>query len=172
MDSILNSEHIKFHKLGFALHLLKAKSKMPVESKWTTGPRKTWGDLRQSYKLGMNVGVRLGTQSKVGEGYLAVIDCDVKSTLEKHRSQMERALEKILNFKTPVVWSGRGNGSRHCYVRTKLPARPKRLTQSPVSVKVLMSGPNLAPSKKGHLPRSRVSRKARKRRSGAFCYRQ
>lgn len=130
------------YQKGFAIHLLQERSKRPLESKWTSGPRKTLEELRESYIEGMNIGVRLGETSKIDGGYLAVIDCDVKSEDPKHRKELESALARLfpaVSFETtPHVQSGRGNGSGHYYVVSDTPIAPRRLAQSADAVRVKM----------------------------------
>lgn len=129
------------YDLGFAIHWVKPKSKRPVELGWASGPRKTWSGLIKSYTRGMNVGVRLGSASKIGDQFLAVIDCDVKSTDPAHTAEMEAKLGSLLGElanSSPVVLSGRGNGSKHVYVLTEAPASAQRLAQSSEKVKVFM----------------------------------
>jgi len=134
----------RLHGLGFAIHWLKANSKMPVESGWTTGERKEWGYLKDHYRYGLNMGVRLGKPTRFPDGtHLAVIDCDVKS--EKYRSEMEEKLAELGITHAPQVSSGRGNGSRHLYVRTAKPVEPYRYSQSGKKVRVSM--PSSAPSR-------------------------
>jgi predicted P-loop ATPase len=137
----------RLQALGFAIHWLKPKSKMPMESAWTTGSRKTIDELKRTYKLGMNIGVRLGEVSKLPDGYLAVIDCDVKSKDEKHLKEMNAKLAELFGniFSGPSVASGRGNGSWHYYILTKEPVSPQRLSQSFDKVEVHM--PSVTPSK-------------------------
>lgn len=138
----------RLHKLGFGIHWLKANSKAPLESGWTKGDRKTWQELEDSYRYGLNIGVRLGRVSKFKDGtYLAVVDCDVKSEDPKHEIEMLRKLTELLGKENvgPQVSSGRGNGSRHIYIRTKEPVQPYRFTQSPHKVRVLM--PSVKPSR-------------------------
>lgn len=148
--SDLTTEVKRLYRLGFAIHWLAPKSKRPIEMKWTSGDRKNLKELSETYKLGMNVGVRLGRASKVGEQFLGVIDCDVKSDKPLHLLEMQEKLESItknLVNLTPIVKSGRGNGSQHVYVLTDQPARPKRLARSETIVKVLMPSAE-TPSKK------------------------
>lgn len=123
---------------GFAIHWLRPKSKVPLESGWTTGDRKPWADLLETYRVGLNVGVRLGTPSKVNGGYLAVIDVDVKSTDPKHRKEAYDYVKTLYPAvgAAPRVLTGRGNGSCHVYGRTRDPAETKRLSQSNETVKV------------------------------------
>ncbi len=147
---MLNETKALFDR-GFAIHWIKPKSKAPVNSGWTSGPRATWDELLKQYRPGMNVGVRLGRASKIKNGYLAVIDCDVKSGEQKHTFEMQQKLKSLFGGSwidsAPIVLSGRGNGSRHIYVLTSSPCAPKRLAQSPVNVKVKMPSAT-KPSKK------------------------
>lgn len=131
----------KLHSLGFAIHWLKPKSKAPVNSKWTTGERLSWDELQSTYKPSYNMGVRLGTPSKIEDYYLAVIDVDVKSDNQKHFSEAISNLAKLfptINSYTPKVDSGRGNGSGHLYIVTPTPAAPSKLAQSTDLVRVHM----------------------------------
>src|SRR5690606_14901747 len=108
----------RLHKLGFAVHYLKPKSKVPLKSGWTKGPREEIDALKSSFNKKLNVGVRLGAASEVAGAYLAVIDLDVKSDDPKHRKEAERKLFEIFPEAkdAPYVLSGRGNGSAHFYV--------------------------------------------------------
>jgi predicted P-loop ATPase len=137
----------QLHKMGFALHWLKANSKQPLENGWTKGERKTWQELEDSYQYGLNIGVRLGKATRFKDGtYLAVIDCDVKSEDAHHLREMEKKLSELIDARTtPTVVSGRGNGSMHLYVRTSKPVRPYRYCQSAEKVRVLM--PSAKPSR-------------------------
>lgn len=128
----------RLYEMGLAIHWLQPSSKRPVEMKWSKGERKTWKELEQSYRRGMNVGVRLGSPSKIGKGYLAVIDCDVKSEQKAHLKEMEARLKELHEGSGPVVSSGRGNGSRHIYILTPEPVHAQRLAQSSEKIRVLM----------------------------------
>ena len=140
LDPVL-IEAKRLYDLGFAVIWLKPKSKAPVESKWTTGPRKDWEDLTRLYHSGLNMGVRLGAPSKLGSSYLAVVDIDVKSTDKKHQLEVDKALTELfpdLPRNTVEVISGRGNGSRHIYIVTPKPAQPAKYRSSKEVVKTLM----------------------------------
>lgn len=134
----------ELHKIGFSLIWLKPKSKMPLENGWTKGPRKAVSELRKVYKPGMNLGVRLGSTSKIGDKFLAVIDCDVKSTDKKHEREMLQKLKTLGLGESVTVMSGRGNGSRHIHVVTDKPVTGGRVGQSSEKVKVHM--PSVPPS--------------------------
>lgn len=144
---MIKKECERLHALGFACIWLHPKSKRPVGNAWQKGPRVSLADLRASYKKGMNVGVRLGRASWFGDSYLAVIDCDVKSTDKKHQREMAGKLKTLLPklpAGTPSVISGRGNGSCHLYIRTSKLAPPSRLAKSTEIVKCKM--PSAKPS--------------------------
>jgi hypothetical protein len=129
----------RLYDLGFAIHWLHPKSKRPVESGWTQGPRKPWNYLKETYYKGLNVGVRLGAPSKVNGKFLAVIDVDVKSQAENHRKEVNEGLGRLVKTHTlPEVISGRGNGSRHYYILTDKPLKPFLALQAKELVKVPM----------------------------------
>ncbi len=139
----------RLYDMGFAIHWLKPKSKAPVESGWTTGPRKKWDYLKETYFDGLNIGVRLGTPSKIKGHYLAVVDVDIKSKDKRHFQEAIKAARDVLGTKgdsTSIVVSGRGNGSRHYYVLTKSPFKTINPAASSEFVKVYMPSKN--PSKK------------------------
>lgn len=143
----LYKEAKRLYDEGCAIHWLHPKSKRPLESGWTTGPRKEWKDLKESYNSKLNVGVRLGEASRFKDGYLAVVDIDVKSDDSKHRDEALAAAKKVVKgMKCPTVSSGRGNGSRHYYCRTEKPFKTWNPAQSKEIIKVKMPSKN--PSKK------------------------
>ena len=142
------AEAERLHGLGFAVHWLYPKSKVPRFPGWTTGmSRATWNELTTTYKKGMNIGVRLGHTSNLEGTYLAVIDVDVKSDEPRHRQEAEEALFDIFPEvrEGPFIHSGRGNGSAHYYVRLKAPTSgDETKAQSQEIVRVKM--PSVDPS--------------------------
>lgn len=107
--------------LGFDLILLKSGEKRPVENGWTKAKRKTWAELEENFH-GNNIGVRLGRSLGDGEGYLCVIDCDLRSEdTQGYKEMLAKLAELIPNLSSATVESGRGNGSLHIYARTKEP---------------------------------------------------
>lgn len=169
MSTVLD-EALRLHALGFAIHWIAPKSKRPIEKKWTSGERKTVDQLKASYKPGFNVGVRLGTPSKINGKYLAVIDCDMKSEELSHLSQMEEAIEKLLPQTGPSVASGRANGSRHFFVTTDKPAEPKRITASNDKVKVHMPSVEASATDRKHLDDSEIEMGYRWRPAFEICF--
>lgn len=137
------SELKPLHEKGLALIYLREKEKRPIESGWTTQAKKSWDELENSHEPSYNVGVRLGEPSKLISGkYLGAIDCDVKSKSRKDITAMNDALRELgIDLKhAPIVMSGRGNGSKHIYVQTTQPMKPKKYRTSEHKVKVLMPG--------------------------------
>lgn len=135
------AEAKRLHEMGFGVHWLRPRSKVPVDAKWTTGERDEYKRLKGKYQSGYNIGTKLGRPSKTEGGYLAVLDLDVKSTDEKYRKLAETWVKE--NFKdlletAPVTRSGRGNGSRHIWFLVKKPVESRALYSSPDIVEVMM----------------------------------
>jgi predicted P-loop ATPase len=109
----------RLYDLGFAILWIHPKSKRPIEMGWTTGERTPWKILQEKYKEGYNVGVRTGGPSKIGSGYLACIDVDIKSPAGK--CGVQSVLRNLLSKESvyPEVKSGSGGASRHFYCQTK-----------------------------------------------------
>ena len=143
------SEIIKLYKLGFAIHWLRPKSKMPINKGWTSGPRQKLSELKKKYQSNFNFGVRLGNASKIGDYYLAVLDVDIKSENPLHNKE---AIHKLFSLfpqvtNSPSIISGRGNGSAHYYVKIKQPVSGDEVkARSTEIVRVKM--PSVAPSQK------------------------
>src|SRR5271166_6851669 len=104
----------KLHDLGFSLIWLYPKQKRPVGNQWTSGPRKTWEELKAQYQPSYNVGVRLGETSKIGNKYLCCIDVDVEDPTYK-KEALNKLKELTHDAQYPTVLSGSGHGSRHLY---------------------------------------------------------
>lgn len=140
------TEARRLYQLGFALHWIKPNSKAPVKSKWTTGPREDWKQLKASYREGYGLGVRMGSVSAVNGYALANIDIDVKSDDPKHHAQALKKLEKLfpgLYQVAPIVKTGYG---LRLFVLTKGDVSVNTLTRSKEQTVV-------------HMPNSEVNRK-------------
>lgn len=141
-------EVIRLHKLGFAMHWLRPRSKIPIRAGWSKGPRLDLEELINEYRPGFNPGVRLGEASKIGDYYLAILDVDIKSTNPKHCHEAIDTLHTIYpqTKNGPYLLSGRGHGSAHYYVKLKIPVSGNEIkARSSDVVKVLM--PSVKPNK-------------------------
>jgi len=141
----------RLYDFGFGLHWLHPGQKRPIGNEWTSGPRKKWDMLKKEHQDNYNVGVRLGTPSKIkGRGYLAVIDVDVKGSEKRHRREAKAALTELIGKKNaqrcPEVHSGRGGGSKHLYCVTPEPFKTFTPKRSDERIKYL--SPSKSPSKK------------------------
>lgn len=98
---------------GFAVHLLKPRSKAPAEAKWSSVPRSSYAQLRAAYDGENNVGLRLGEPSRVGSLYAYLLDLDIRQI--QYADQARAALREILPeyASLPTVISGSGGESRH-----------------------------------------------------------
>lgn len=139
-----NIEQIySLHAMGFAIHWLKPKKKMPVESGWSSGPRKTLEELKESNKPSYNVGVRLGQPSQLIDGnYLHIIDCDLKVNDANILVELSACLDNYYSLwrSAPKVMSGRSNGSFHIYFKSPMPLNSKLIHRSGHFVKVQIKG--------------------------------
>lgn len=134
----LSDARVLYEK-GFAILWLYPKSKRPIGVGWTKGPRKTWDVLKKEYYETVNMGVRTGTPSKLKNGYLCVIDVDIKSASARHRKEAVCAALKLVGGKKlPCVMSGRGNGSRHYYCVTSTTFKTYDPASSDEEIKVYM----------------------------------
>lgn len=120
----------RLHQMGMGVLWIKPKSKAPVESGWTSGERQAWKYLSETYYEGLNVGVRLGEPSKIGDNYLACIDVDIKDPA--FRKLALAKLSELVGGKEkdfPTVMSGGGNGSRHLYFASPAPFKMKTIAK-------------------------------------------
>ncbi|WP_058600781.1 DUF5906 domain-containing protein [Aureimonas ureilytica] len=115
---------------GFAIHRLHPKSKRPIGDDWSTKPVLTLDKLKASYRAGENVGLRLGQWSRVGGGYLHVLDLDIRDPkrVEEARARLSSMFPEWKNL--PTVISGSGGASRHFYLITDKPFPSKKLAHS------------------------------------------
>lgn len=144
-----NNELKWLYNLGFALHWLYPKSKMPIGSNWQQGPRKSWKELTESSTNENNVGVRTGQPSQFADGtFLIILDIDVKSNDPEDAKAAYSAARTFIGKNLdaiPQVASGRGGFSKHLYVRCKTPKTSFNLIRCKKLVKVKM--PSIKPGK-------------------------
>ncbi|MDQ0317775.1 bifunctional DNA primase/polymerase [Amorphus orientalis] len=119
-------------RAGFAVHLLRKKSKAPVNENWSKAPRLSYDQFCRRYKEGHNIGVRLGEPSLVDGLYLHVIDMDIR--VDEAEDDAYAALHDLFPGvdldELPTVKSGSGGASRHFYFGTTEPFPSKKLAKS------------------------------------------
>lgn len=117
---------------GFALHWLHPREKRPIGDDWSERPVLSIEQLRATHRAGNNLGVRLGEPSIVADGYLHVLDMDIR--VPDLKDEAWEALAELfpnLNIADlPCVQSGSGAESRHLYLITDKPFRSKKLRTS------------------------------------------
>lgn len=120
------------HRYGFALHWLRPRSKRPIGKDWQSRPRASLDVLKHTYRDGYNVGVRLGEWSKTRDGYLHVLDIDIRvdGVAEEAWSELESIFPGV-DFDTfPSVISGSGGDARHVYFVTDSPFSSRKIAHS------------------------------------------
>lgn len=146
MSEKILSEAKRLHALGLAIHWLRPKSKIPVKSGWSGDSKDSLKILQQEFKSNYNIGTKLGKPSLIStpfgdEGYLAVIDVDVKGSTSKHQKTALAKIEEMfpgLLATAPITLSGRGNGSMHIWCLVDSPLESRALYASNEMVEVMM----------------------------------
>lgn len=131
MDKILKAA-LELESQGVSVHYLRPRSKAPVEESWSSLPNCSAERLKKSYRPGYNLGIRLGEPSETPNGYLHVLDMDVRKpgAADEARAALEEmfgasAVEGFLE-----VQSGSGGASRHFYLLCDEPFRSRKLRTS------------------------------------------
>ena len=112
----------KYVARGFACHWLKGKA--PYQKEWSTLPVMTFHELKRSYQLGDNLGIRTGHWSQLEQNCgLVVLDIDLRDPLATDACY--EAVEGLVGHRSLNVASGRGLGG-HIYMKCpseKLPGK-------------------------------------------------
>lgn len=162
--SVLKEAH-RLYSLNCAVHWLKPNSKAPVKAGWSNGKRDDWQTLERDYREGFGLGVRLGKPSKIGSGFLANIDVDIKSQDPKHRKEAITAFKNLfpnLLGNAPVVKTG--NGFR-VFVKTSTPISSHKLVSSTEIVKVYLPTTPINPHQQKALSKDELDKGFRVRRA-------
>jgi predicted P-loop ATPase len=114
---------------GFAVLLLKRKTKIPLDLKWTSLPVETYRELERRYD-GHNLGVRLGEPSEIAGQFLHCIDIDIRDdrAIDEALKTARRYLPNI--EKMPTVMTGSGGESRHVYFVSDKAFKSRKLAHS------------------------------------------
>ena len=130
-DTAMSAAIVPLREAGFALHWLHSGQKRPKGKEWSTAPVATLDDLRRTYVSGNNLGVRLGEFSRVADGYLHVVDLDIRiPELADEAWAAFDALGLGDRETFPEVQSGSGGESRHLYLVTEKPFDSRKLALS------------------------------------------
>jgi len=144
-------EALRLRELGFAVHWLQPRTKIPLLSGWATAPVPSLEELERTYREGFNVGFRAGKYSIVDGREVCVLDVDIKDPT--YAEEAYACANVILKGGfLPEVTTGSGDG-RHQYIRFPLGGSPKKaattLRHSDVWV---LGGKPCASSMKGARP--------------------
>ena len=103
--------------MGFAVHILRKKSKAPLEDDWSNAPVYTFKELEKRYRPGHNLGVRLGKPSRIDGQYLHAIDLDIRDPDAEDEAvhALRQMFQKHRLSRMWTVRSGSGKLSRHYY---------------------------------------------------------
>lgn len=124
MDEFLR-EALRLRKLGFAVHWLRPRSKIPVIDGWAAAALMTEQDLVSSYRRGYNLGFRPGKWSVVNGKEICVLDIDVRGGA-KFADEAYAAAASVLGVPLmPNVISGSLIG-RHQYLRVPIGKSPDK----------------------------------------------
>ncbi len=75
MDKTLQSA-LEMCEMGFAVHFLRPRSKIPLMTRWSDMPILSPAELEACYQPGCNVGFRPGKWSTVDGSEIVVLDVD------------------------------------------------------------------------------------------------
>lgn len=131
MSKVLHSAE-KLAAVGFAVHWLHPKSKRPIGNFWSDAPVNSVQDLRDTHRVGMNVGIRLGVKADAVDYYLYALDLDIRD-----ESQTDEAKERLSLLLPDVTFTdlacsqtGSGGQSRHFFFLSTKLFRSKKLAHS------------------------------------------
>ena len=128
VDSVLGSAR-PLIEAGASLHWLVPFEKRPIATDWSNAPLQTEAALRASYRENANIGIRLGEPSKTEDGYLHLIDLDIRKP-ELAAEAWAKLLELWPAARTfPSGISGSGGESRHLYFSHRHPLPEEKARQ-------------------------------------------
>lgn len=120
-DAMLDAA-LDYASMGLAVVWLAPGTKRPLAKGWQVAPRATPEALEASYRPGMNIGLRTGPVSLIGDSgteCLCVLDLDISTDDETEQAAAWQAVRELVGYEiaeAPSVVSGSGRG-RHWYLR-------------------------------------------------------
>lgn len=112
MDKTI-TEAIRLCEMGFAIHWLWPRTKIPVDGDWARAPVKSTEQLTASYRPGYNMGFRPGKWSVVGGKEICVLDVDIRGGIDCV-DEAYAAMATLVDRAQPTVQTGSIIG-RHVY---------------------------------------------------------
>lgn len=114
---------IELRERGFAVHLLRPKSKVPIQKNWSQAQVKSTEELEQEYRPGLNVGFRAGEPSVIDGDGIIVLDIDIRGGAE-YKREAWAACKPFVGDLEPTVRTG--SGGAHLYLRCPRDRLPKK----------------------------------------------
>ena len=108
-------EAIRLRRMGFAIHWLQPRSKVPVAFGWADAPVMNEQALTTSFRPGFNIGFRPGKWSIVEGSEICVLDVDLRGGSAYAEEAYAAAATMLKGKFAPNVLSGSGPG-RHQYL--------------------------------------------------------
>jgi hypothetical protein len=136
MDDTLKTA-LEMRSVGFAMHYLRPRTKVPLLSGWSEAPVMSEQQLIDNYQPGYNIGFRAGKWSLVDNREVVVLDVDIKGNAAD-AAEAYREVDRLLGMAVDyTVQSGSGAG-RHLYLFMPVGTSPATaattLSRSPVWV--------------------------------------
>lgn len=124
MKTILESA-LMLREMGFAVHWLRPKSKIPASKGWADAPVATIAKLETSYRQGYNVGFRPGKYSVVDGYEIVVVDVDIRGGTAYDQAAYDAANAALDGKFDPHVQTGSIIG-RHQYLKVPIGQSPDK----------------------------------------------
>ncbi len=138
MDKVLETA-VNLRELGIAVHWLRPRTKIPILNGWNSAPIMSDVELKRTYKLGYNVGIRPGLPSRLSNGdHLLVLDVDVRGG-QQFAMQAYEAARRLTNQQNFTVISGSLIG-RHVYLSCPSHQLPQKAAQTLIRSETIVNG--------------------------------
>ncbi len=117
-------------EIGVSCHWLHPNAKRPILKDWQNRQFCDLETLDNLHETDANIGFRPGEYSETAQGFVHVIDFDIRD--EGHFHEAQAVLQSIFpEYEAhPMVQSGSGGSSRHIWFVTDKPFSTKKLAKS------------------------------------------
>jgi hypothetical protein len=116
---------LALREMGFAIHWLRRKEKIPLDAGWSEAPVASLATLESSFREGYNVGFRPGKWSVVDGHEIIVLDIDIRGGKPFAEEAYAVATTVLGGSFDPQVKTGSVVG-RHQYLRTPKGTSPDK----------------------------------------------